>query len=156
MNCKIVVLACFLFALSSIHHGACFSIGNNLEICPDYSKAVNLTYDVLRTASPNIFGIATLNIRVPEDDLLSEPITCVLIIDQVHDGTGGDVTIMNGGVGSEYVEIHITSKIWRGLKYKVQVFTAGSSTRIPETSSSPIVTDSTSGNSSFPAIPTSP
>lgn len=52
----------------------------------------------------------------------NEMITCVVAIDEWGDGTGGSPEIIKGGVNCNFVEVEVTSQVWRGFDFTVSVF----------------------------------
>ncbi|KAJ9589564.1 hypothetical protein L9F63_017229, partial [Diploptera punctata] len=50
-------------------------------------------------------------------------ISCVEVLDQWDDNTGGHAEIVNGGIGHEYVMVKITSERGRGFFFIIKVYT---------------------------------
>nr|XP_023018257.1 uncharacterized protein LOC111507202 [Leptinotarsa decemlineata] len=119
-----------LLAIVGISSG----LGSGYYDCPDDKKAVHNVGHVDKDVPASIFGFVTLDIRIPETGLLNEPITCTIVTDLSSDGGSGTVSQVGGGLGSKYVELKITSKFLRGLKYRVDVYTdAATTTSGPKT-----------------------
>lgn len=49
-------------------------------------------------------------------------IGCVHALDKWSDGTGGYASIVNGGIGYNYVDVKITSKLSRGFWFEIIVY----------------------------------
>ncbi|XP_074029972.1 uncharacterized protein [Leptinotarsa decemlineata] len=116
MTWKSLLFSCILF-LGAINAVLCSSF---IE-CPDVSKANVLTLDLEKHKSATV-GSTTLDFRLPESGLFHQPISCIVITDLSTDGSGGDVSIIFGGIGSRTVEINIVSQLLKGLDYRVQIY----------------------------------
>ena len=49
-------------------------------------------------------------------------INCIHALDQWGDDSGGYAEIVKGGIGYNYVEVKITSKVSRGFNFKIEIY----------------------------------
>ncbi len=62
-------------------------------------------------------------VRFPTIGVISDKkISSVVCFDEWGDDTGGEAKIINGGIGADYVEIHLRSCFWRGYSFTITIF----------------------------------
>lgn len=93
--------------------------GNNLFIgkCRATEKLVYTDNTILQNGGQSIVN-GTLEIYI--DSPLR--ISCILIVDQVTDGTGGVPKLNSGGIGFNWVKIDVQAKYGKGFHFKIHVF----------------------------------
>ncbi|XP_023029433.2 uncharacterized protein [Leptinotarsa decemlineata] len=114
----------FLVSVILVIFGTSPCLCDNFRDCPKEDTAQKLVAAIEREKPGSIFGPVTLDVVIPENGLFNSTITCVIVTDLSEDGHGGKVSIIGGGVGSEFVEIKIVSEFLRGLHYRFEVYTA--------------------------------
>lgn len=63
---------------------------------------------------------------VPSAGFQSVVIYCVEIVDEVLDGDGGTATIIDGGVGADFVDISVSSQAGKGLAFLIEIYATSS------------------------------
>ncbi|CAG9858248.1 unnamed protein product [Phyllotreta striolata] len=88
----------------------------SLSICPDERNPGKLV------AQEHVTKVLWngIRVRIPEEGLLENTISCVLVTDQ--GSSGSTPVITQGGVGSNYVEILIAADLISGLNYNIEVY----------------------------------
>lgn len=93
--------------------------GNNLFIgnCRATEKLVYTDNTILQNGGKSIVN-GTLEIYIDAPLRIS----CILIIDQVTDGTGGIPTLNSGGIGFNWVKVDVQALYGKGFHFKIHVF----------------------------------
>lgn len=93
--------------------------GNNLFIgkCRTTEKLVYTDNTILQNGGPSTVN-GTLEIYINSPLRMS----CILVIDQVTDGTGGVPTLNSGGIGFNWVKIDVQAKYGKGFHFKIHIF----------------------------------
>lgn len=93
--------------------------GNNLFIgkCLSTEKLVYTDNTILQNGGKSIVN-GTLEIYIDAPVRIS----CILIVDQVTDGTGGVPSLNSGGIGFNWVKIDVQAKYGKGFHFKIHVF----------------------------------
>ncbi|KAJ9583120.1 hypothetical protein L9F63_022534 [Diploptera punctata] len=76
-----------------------------------HTKKLERSYQLLRTQESNV--------------VYSNPnaiITCIEVLDQRTDGTGGHPSIQSGGVGHNNVTINVRSQFSRGFEFVINIY----------------------------------
>uniref|UniRef100_A0A224XNW6 Putative salivary secreted protein n=1 Tax=Panstrongylus lignarius TaxID=156445 RepID=A0A224XNW6_9HEMI len=65
---------------------------------------------------------AATDVKYPLRGQIPRNITYIEIVDQYQNGHGGCSSIIKGGVGEDYVTIHIKSQFNRGFDFKIKMY----------------------------------
>ncbi|KAK9507712.1 hypothetical protein O3M35_007507 [Rhynocoris fuscipes] len=69
-----------------------------------------------------LFRHVTKDISYPLRGQVGHNITYIEIMDNYKNGNGGCAYILEGGVGKEFVKIHMKSKFNRGMDFEVKIY----------------------------------
>nr|CAH7754180.1 unnamed protein product [Callosobruchus chinensis] len=99
------------------------SIEDGLVSCKNTSAPGDLQVQENVHVEPQFFAVVETSITIPGEGFFSKPISCILVEDQRTDGSGGVVSITDGGINQFRVTFHMISKRGKGLDYSVKVYT---------------------------------
>uniref|UniRef100_A0A6P7F2W1 Uncharacterized protein LOC114325742 n=1 Tax=Diabrotica virgifera virgifera TaxID=50390 RepID=A0A6P7F2W1_DIAVI len=89
----------------------------DLNDCPDTSRAVEVVFD--KEVSTSVIG-SVVCVRIPDDGLLKNPITCISVTDNRHSDNTPEVQA--GGVGYPYAVVSVYPRMSELLSYRVVAF----------------------------------
>ncbi|CAH1983149.1 unnamed protein product [Acanthoscelides obtectus] len=98
-------------------------LGSNLVSCKDPAAPGNLQVETAIHEEPHFLHTVEKTITLPESGFFTKAITCILVEDLKTDGSGGIVSITEGGLNQFRVSLHFVSKWGKGLDYRIQIYT---------------------------------
>ncbi|PSN52608.1 hypothetical protein C0J52_19565 [Blattella germanica] len=91
---------------------------HNLVLCNKRDNDV-LLYSKLVERAYKLLSRVTSNVSYANPDAT---ITCIEVLDNRTDGTGGTATITEGGLGYRNVTINLRSQLTRGLNFTINIY----------------------------------
>ncbi|XP_050512292.1 uncharacterized protein LOC114325742 [Diabrotica virgifera virgifera] len=93
------------------------AVSRDLNDCPDTSRAVEVVFD--KEVSTFVVG-SQVCVRIPDDGLLQNPITCISVTDNRRSDNTPEVQA--GGVGYPYAVVSVYPRMTELLSYRVVAF----------------------------------
>ncbi|XP_072393426.1 uncharacterized protein [Diabrotica undecimpunctata] len=93
------------------------AVSEDLTDCPDTSRAVEVVFD--KVISTSVVG-TIICVRIPDDGLLQNPITCISVVDNRR--SNNTPVVQAGGVGYPYAIVSVYPKMTELLSYRVVAF----------------------------------